>query len=243
MNWPSFEPIIRYHISYMENRRGSRLQALERPVLAQQAYHAIRAAILALELEPGTQLVEAELANRLSISKSPVREALLRLSAEGLAFQTAYRGVVVAQIDANEVDEIYTVREVLEPLAVRLAVPRLSHEDVAVARAILERSRDAIALADLAELAQVNREYHRFFSTHSGNRLLQTMLSTLQDKVRIASVQGWRLLASMETEHSQHLAVLEAAAKGQAEVAASRMRMHVRAFRLAYRRGANREDH
>ena len=212
-------------------------------LLTDRVYETLREAIFALELEPGSPLVERDLAARLGVSKSPVREALQRLAVEGLVTQSPYRGTTVVTIGPDEVDQIYALREVLEAFAVELATPRLTRADVERARQILARSEAAIESEDRALLAQVNREFHGLFGECSGNHFLAGTVASLQDRVRVISVMGWRSRPTMREEYLQHAAVLDAAATGDAGQAAAAMRDHIHRFRLAFELGRRDEDH
>lgn len=211
----------------------------DRRVLAEEVYLAIRQAILRLEIEPGSQLVELDLAAKFGVSKSPVREALLRLAGEGLVTQTPYRGCVLSVLSDDEVDEIYTLREELEALAVRLATPRLTLAVISKARNLLAEAWRAIERDDRVQLAERNTEFHMIFCAHSGNGHLHRILSNLQDKVTLSSILGWRAHATMTIEHEQHTRILDAAEARDADLAAQRMRDHVHEFRVHYRKGEN----
>lgn len=202
--------------------------------LADRVYSAVRQAVFTLELLPGAPLVERDLANRFGISKTPVRDALQRLVGEGLLEQSA-RHVHVTSIDRQLADEIYELREMLEAMAVQLATHRLSKSSIESARDILGQSARAIAEGDRPEAARLNREFHAIFSEACGNRPLASALSRLQDKVRIIAVIGWQSQPTMVIEHAEHLAVLDAAEKGDAQVAAELMGEHVHRSRMRLR--------
>lgn len=209
----------------------------DRQVLTDRVYSAIRHAIFSLELEPGQALVERDLAARFGVSKSPVRDALQRLAGEGLVIQSAYRGMSVIRIEPELADEIYELRELLEEMAVRLATPRISDEDIAAAKDALERSYEAQQSGDLTRVAHFNREFHGIFPSNSGNRPLIEALARLHDRVRVISMMGWKARPSMAVEHDQHLAVLGAVAARDARKAGRLMRDHVRSFRAGLKAG------
>ena len=98
------------------------------------AYERLLNAIDSGELAPGSRLLEAQLAERLGVSRTPVREALRRLEAQGLVTHEPHRGVVVAELDYDQLGELYAVREVLEGTAARLAARHASPEEVEVLR-------------------------------------------------------------------------------------------------------------
>src|SRR6266516_7702345 len=109
----------------------SRPARLENLTLWQRVYDHLREEILAGRLKPGAELAEVALSEQLGVSRGPLREAIGRLAAEGLVTVRPRRGAVVRSLSKEEFLEAYQVREALEALAVRLAVPRLSRVDLA----------------------------------------------------------------------------------------------------------------
>src|SRR5436190_1053977 len=108
-------------------------------LLADRAYEELKGAVLANRLRPGDALSVPALAAQLSISRSPVREAVQRLIHDGLATHVPHKGAVVATVDVEDVRQLYVVREVMEGLAARLATERLDASRVAELRDLLER--------------------------------------------------------------------------------------------------------
>ena len=126
------------------------------PLRTAAVLEAIKHAILAGELRPGQSLVEAELAQALGVSKTPVREALKTLAGAGLVTMSPYRGAAVRVIDGETAHAIYDMRLLLEPEAVRRAAAHGGDWDAA--RRALDR---ADAASDEAERSLANREFHR----------------------------------------------------------------------------------
>src|SRR6185437_4472794 len=113
-------------------------------------FECLRTSIVSGDLAPGQRIVEADLAKQLDVSKSPVREAILQLKQDGLVIDAPKgRGVVVAPLKPSDVREIYSVREALEGLAVRVlaADPRADH--LATLRALVDKMRQALADGDV----------------------------------------------------------------------------------------------
>ncbi len=208
-------------------------------VLAWHVYDALKQDILGLVLAPGTQLVERDLATRLGVSKSPVRDALQRLVGEGLVVQSDYHGVTVREISFEEADEIYALREVLEDMAVALATPRMTKDDFAGATRCLERARQEIERENAPLVGQINREFHAVFTKKCGNRPLHETLTNLQNRVSIISALGGRFRPSMYEEWIQHNTVLEAAQRGASDQAGHLMREHIHRFRVAFQQARN----
>lgn len=213
------------------------------PGLTQRVYDALKAAIINLDLEPGTQLIESDIAARMGVSKSPVRDALQRLAGEGLVARSRAKGLAVRHLMLQEADDIYALREQLEAFAALLATPRLTLSEHEQLRAILAKCKGAIDEDDRLSLAALNRQFHGFFASHSGNQTLAEVLAGLNDKVRMISVLGWRLRPAMQTEYDQHVAIAEAAIAGDSEKAAALTRAHIHEFRVSLYEGWSQEHH
>jgi len=124
----------------------------------ERAYQKLLAAIQSGALKPGARLRENELAAWLSSSRTPVREALSRLQAEGLVMQEPRRGMIVTQLDHGMVAELYLMREVLEGTAARLAARHASEVEISLLREIAERDRNGGD--DPVRAAKNNRLFH-----------------------------------------------------------------------------------
>lgn len=214
----------------------STLAPLGPSILAERAYDAIKRAILSLELEPGSRLVERRLAERFQISKSPVRDALQRLAGEGLVTQTPYAGMVVCQFEPSFVDELYQVRELLEVMAVELATERLTEADIAEAAASFRAAEAAMRGGDRLTRGEAAARFHALLARRSENRPLQAMLDGLSDKVQIISAINWRLRDTAGESHEQHRAIFAAMVEGDVGAAGELMRVHIRMGRTEYRR-------
>lgn len=224
--------------------RSDLMPLADQQALTQRVYRIIKERILSLEIKPGTQLVERELAARLGISKSPVRDALQRLAGEGLVTQSDYHGMTVRVIADDEADELSALREVLEEMAVRLATPHLSDADLAEAFRCLDLAEQAIRDEDYLRVQRANVDFHGVFHRKCGNRPLQEVFMNLQNRSQLAPFLSWRQLpSSMAQELAQHRAVLVAAMGRDAERAGELMREHVHTFRLSYQRAKEQEEH
>src|SRR6266478_1264515 len=119
--------------------QGDRPAQLENLTLWQRAHDHLREEILAGRLQPGTELAEVALSEQLGVSRGPIREAIGRLAAEGLVTVRPRRGAIVRSLSPEELIESYQVREALEVLAVRLAVPRMTGADLADLDELVDR--------------------------------------------------------------------------------------------------------
>jgi DNA-binding GntR family transcriptional regulator len=199
------------------------------PLRTAAVLEAITRAILTGELPPGRSLVETELAAALGVSKTPVREALKTLAGTGLVTMSPYRGATVRAIDDATARQIYDMRLLLEPEAVRRAVtaPQGLGGLLAAAREALER---ADAAPDQAARSLANREFHRALYLDCGNPLLTGALDNLRDQTALISVAAWQRAPSWRQEAGEHRAILAAAADGDAGRAAGLLAAHISGF-------------
>lgn len=195
------------------------------PSRTQFVLEGIKHRILTGQLTPGQALVETELAAQFGVSKTPVREALKTLAGTGLVVMSQYKGVTVRMVDADMAREVYDVRLLLEPEALRRAVRR---------GASLEVAQDALArsdrAADTAERSLANREFHRALYTSCGNPLLGRMLDEVRDQAALVSAVAWAANPSWEREAAEHREILRLALDGDADGAASALHAHIASF-------------
>ncbi|GAA4924648.1 GntR family transcriptional regulator [Streptomyces coeruleoprunus] len=195
------------------------------PSRTQYVLEAVKHAILTGQLPPGRALVEAELAAKFGVSKTPVREALKTLAGTGLVVMSEYKGATVRTVDATMAREVYDVRLLLEPEALRRTIAR---------RASLEDAGQALARADAAadqaERSLANREFHRALYLPCGNPLLARMLDEVRDQAALVSTVAWSADPSWRHEADEHREILRLARAGDAEGAAGALHHHIASF-------------
>lgn len=161
--------------------RAPRLSVARSPRFTAQvaAYDAIRDGIIAGHLPPGMKLNQTELAEQLGLSTTPVREALRRLAGDGLVQIDAYHGASVAQLNEEELREIYAIRAALEPMAIRRAVGTISSEELDRATELWQLMETDL---DAAEWVEANREFHGTLSSPGDSLILEPILVSLRDR-------------------------------------------------------------
>lgn len=185
----------------------------------------IRLAILNGQLAGGTRLVQSELAAQLKVSTTPVREALRDLASEGLIRIDPHHGGVVAELDEDDLREVYQIRERIEPLALEVAIPKLTDE-------ILNRCEelhDAMSAApNSAAWVQLNREFHMTIYEASNQQRLVTMVRSLQDaSVMAVSARIQGLPEMRDQANQEHADLIEALRAGDVERAKAVILHHV----------------
>ncbi|GGX75065.1 GntR family transcriptional regulator [Streptomyces fructofermentans] len=195
------------------------------PSRTQFVLEGIKNRILTGQLTPGQALVETELAAQFGVSKTPVREALKTLAGTGLVVMNQYKGVTVRMVDADMAREVYDVRLLLEPEALRRSVTRGASLDTA--RVALERADGA---TDTAQRSLANREFHRSLYVSCGNPLLGRMLDEVRDQAALVSAVAWAADPSWEREATEHREILRLALDGDADGAARALHSHIASF-------------
>ncbi|MEN9419681.1 MAG: hypothetical protein RI988_3302 [Pseudomonadota bacterium] len=193
---------------------------------AEQAYQEIRRAIQEHRLKPGDRLREAELAEAVGVSRTPLREALARLEADGLIANDPARGLVVTRLDYNMVSELYYMREVLEGTAARLAAQHASDVELTILDEICEQYRRSIG--DSAALELRNRQFHEALYRCAHNRYLVRTLQGLHDALALLGESTLHDRARAENTQAEHEAILRAIKERNPEAAEQATRTHIR---------------
>ncbi len=194
--------------------------------LADRAYAVILDAICDGTLKPGERLTQADVAERLNVSRQPVHNALQVLKAQGFVCETGRRGLAVASLDPALFEAIYQLRSAVDPLAVRLATARLTKSDVEHGRALIERGVEAVARQGGAAVA-ADIEFHSWIYDLSGNALIVETMRLNWRHLRRAMGEVLRHPPLSTRVWNEHRAILDAMAKGDAERAALLMQGHV----------------
>ena len=177
-------------------------------VLAKELTRYLEDQIIFGELAPGTKLLEEDIVQRFTVSRSPVREALHALEQEGLAVRRSRRGVWVSEISLDDLNEVYSCRIVLEGLATELAACNRTDEDLATLRVALEKMTRVHATRDIREFFRANLDLSVSIHAAAHNATLKRLLRTIGKQAH-----RYRYLA-----YSQSRAMMVASIEGHREV-------------------------
>ncbi len=192
----------------------------------------LRRAILNGDLRSGSRLVQAELAAMLDVSTTPVREALRDLATEQLVQFDPHRGAIVAELSASDVHDIYEIRRVLEPLAMRQAVPNISDALLARLRKLHQSMLDEPHSADWVDR---NRVFHMAVYETAASSRLAAIIRNLQDAsvMYIGASLQHRPELREEANHG-HAEILDALERRDVEAAVAAVSDHLRTSIDAY---------
>lgn len=188
------------------------------------AYYQIRQKILEGELPPEASLDQEALAENLGLSTTPVREALRRLESERLVVNRAHRDTVVAPLSLDIVEDVYSVRLSLDPLAAALASSVASDEE---RKKMLALSQERSARGDAVSHVYQNRHLHRSIYAASGNQVLTGLLDSLWDLSDRYRMVISKDTSTIKTAQEEHKAIVETVIDGDADRAAELMREHL----------------
>lgn len=196
--------------------------------LDEVAYQIIRKAILSPKgVEAGDRLDERELADGLGISRTPIREAIRRLEAEGLVRRAPRRGAFVADLSPDAIDELFSIREVLEGLAARLAAERGTDKEFAALRATYRRYASGVETHSFEVILDQDTEFHDLIARASRNERLQTTIRMFRDQLRLLRTRSVRIAGRSEKSLAEMGQVLDAIIGRSAEEAERAMRLHI----------------
>jgi len=192
---------------------------LDRSLLRNDVYTRLRDAIVDGTFEPGEQLKDGELAEWLGVSRTPIREALLRLGTSGLVVAIPGRSTTVTAIDADAVRDARDVIASMHALAARQMAGRLSPDDLARMRAANHRFAQAVAAADVAAALDADEELHGIPVAALGNHALESVIDHFDPLVRRA--ERLRFSRDGHTSIELHVQLIESLAAGDADRAAA----------------------
>lgn len=199
-----------------------------------KVYERLRTAIIEDALKPGNRLVERKLAQKLGVSRTPVREAIRKLELEGLVYHVPRVGAIVAEIDDQEVLEVYRIRAVLEGLVTRMAAEKIVPEQLEKLTSLLEKLEEYSAKEDLENLKKVHQQFNDVIYKAAGSQRLYNMITPLVDYINRFVRVGYSRPGRMEEATAEHRQLVEAIKMRDGDLAELVAREHIKNSRYAY---------
>jgi DNA-binding GntR family transcriptional regulator len=184
-----------------------------------RVYATLKREILTCELAPGTALYEGQLAERLQVSKTPIRDALGMLVHEGFVKVQPRQGYRVSDITLADVQEVFQMRMLLEPAAAELAAERASADQLKRLQELAEESYVFGELPTYEDFVIKNREFHVLLAAASGNGRLAAMLRNLLEEMQRLFLFGLDIRDSAEEQIAEHRELVDALLKGNHHLA------------------------
>ncbi len=200
---------------------------LKRESLRDAVIRLIEEALLNDELHPGDRIVEADLAQRAGISRGPVREAIRQLVGEGILVSYPSRGTFVTQWTPRAVEEAYTLRAVLERLAIQEAIARLTFDEIAQLQATVDEMNHRARQNDIRALIRLDIRFHEELYALSRHSLLQEVLAQLRRRLYclMATDRGYAL--HRDEIAQDHQRIVDALKTGDVTVAGEAIMAHI----------------
>jgi DNA-binding GntR family transcriptional regulator len=201
--------------------------------IREHAYLYLKKMILKGEFKAGDRLIERELAAKLKISRTPIREALFRLESQGFVKTVPRKGVVLSNISVNEVTEVFTILASLEVLAVKLASQRMDQETKT------ELDQKIKELMEIEENEEENFNFEHIKMNHLINKASKSpklfeILSGLIDYIHMAANMGYETPGRRKISLKEHIDIMKALRNQETEMAENLMRIHIENSKKAY---------
>ncbi|MEB6231652.1 GntR family transcriptional regulator [Mammaliicoccus sciuri] len=187
-----------------------------------RAYHILRIAIKNLILEPGQTILEREIAEALEMSRTPVREALVRLQTEGLLTLIPRRGFNINPIKKHDLKEIYEITETLDGLAVELATTKVTEENITHLKHLIELQQEQLEQNNLYEWSILDDQFHADLISFANNTRLSSVINIHADQLfraRLFTINDRPVPYQSIVEHKAIIACIEAKDKHAARLA------------------------
>ena len=190
-------------------------------------FHTLRHAILRGELKPGERLMEIQLANKLGVSRTPIREAIRKLELEGLVLMIPRKGAEVAEITEKSLRDVLEVRSSLEELAVDLACERISESQIEELKVAATAFAETLKTGELTEYAEADVRFHDIIYDATDNQRLIQLLYNLREQMYRYRVEYLKRQEVHQTLLEEHDYIIQCIEKRNKECAKTAIRMHI----------------
>lgn len=222
-----------------KSRASSSLTAIPKESLRDRVLHALRAAIVSGEMEPGTVYSAPSLATRFGVSATPVREAMLDLTRENLVTIVPNKGFRVTEVDDATLDQIAQIRQLLEPPVVAQVTPIIPEKDLPGLQRLAEKIVAAARASDLVDYTEADRVFHLKLLSYAENPRLVDLVSELRGQTRLLGLTGLLEAGRLTEVAEEHLTIVELIRRRDPVAVQECMHRHIRQVRTTW---AGRED-
>jgi len=196
--------------------------------LKEQAYDALKTMILTGKLERGRLYNEMKWAQQLGVSRTPVREALLELSNEGIIDFLPNRGVIIREITIKQVREVFEIRQIIEGYVTQALGKRLTPSDLMKLDRLIKKQEEQAARNDNESFIETDREFHVFLASRMDNQRLESILQNLRDQMHLMGIYALKNRERAEQVLAEHIEILNALKEADARKAQKAMIRHLK---------------
>lgn len=190
-------------------------------------FHTLRQAILRGELKPGERLMEIQLANKLGVSRTPIREAIRKLELEGLVLMIPRKGAEVAEITEKNLRDVLEVRCALEELAVQLACDRIDKQGIRDLQQAAKNFESVLDSADITKIAEADVAFHDIIYMATDNKRLIQLLNNLREQMYRYRIEYLKKKEYYPRLLAEHQDIIQAIANGERERATKITSQHI----------------
>ena len=190
-------------------------------------FNTLRQAILRGELKPGERLMEIQLANKLGVSRTPIREAIRKLELEGLVLMIPRKGAEVAEITEKSLRDVLEVRRALEELSVQLACEKITKEEIRELESVAKEFQQVVKSSDITEIAEVDVRFHDIIYTATDNQKLIQLLNNLREQMYRYRVEYLKRDGVFPQLIAEHEAIIRHIENNEKEKATEVMCRHI----------------
>lgn len=190
-------------------------------------FQTLRGAILKGDLKPGERLMELQLASKLGVSRTPIREAIRMLEQEGLAVTIPRKGAEVAKMTEKDMEDVLQIRLSLEALAVRLSCENITPAALQELKVAMEDFEEKTKSGQFVEMAKADVKFHEILYKASNNPKLQQLLSNLREQMYRYRVEYLKREEAHPQLIAEHAAIIEYISKGEKKAATDIMCKHI----------------
>lgn len=190
-------------------------------------FNTLRQAILRGELKPGERLMEIQLANKLGVSRTPIREAIRKLELEGLVLMIPRKGAEVAEITEKSLKDVLEIRRALEDLAVRLACEKITKEELAELKNAGDEFKKVLKSQDITEVAEADVKFHDVIYMATDNPKLIQLLNNFREQMyrfRVEYLKKAEVRPQLLAEHDE---IIKYITEGNKEEASRVVTRHI----------------
>lgn len=190
-------------------------------------FNTLRQAILTGELKPGERLMEIHLANKLGVSRTPIREAIRKLELEGLVTMIPRRGAEVAQITEKSMNDVLEVRRSMDALCVELACERITEEALQELDSACDAFAEAVKTKDIRRIAQADVALHDIIVQATGNLRLVQLINNLSEQMYRYRFEYLKDISRHQSLIQEHRMIFEGIKARNKEEASSAAKLHI----------------
>jgi DNA-binding GntR family transcriptional regulator len=205
-------------------------------------FNTLREAILKGDIKPGERLMELQLASKLGVSRTPIREAIRMLEQEGLAVTIPRKGAEVAKMTLKDMEDVLEIREALDELAVRIACEKISEDQLAHLGDIKEQFENNTIAGDVKEIAAADVSFHDVIYEATDNPKLVTLLNNLREQVYRYRVEYIKDPKNYPTLIKEHEAIVNGLKTRDKDAATLAMHEHVENQAVAVKAVIQRQE-